>query len=129
MRIQPNSTPIVIGSSGLQAPEAPARPSEAPAHGLTVPKPLAAEPKVVNIVGARVELHPNELAKVIDKLNETARIFNHTMRFEVKEGHRIQVKIIDITSGQVVREVPPDKIMDTYARVQDLIGLMIDERA
>jgi flagellar protein FlaG len=91
-------------------------------------KPEATVPYVVNVLGSKLELQPNELAKMVDKMNETARIFNHAMRFEVGEGHRIRVQIVDVTTGEVVRDIPPDKFMDSFIQMQNAVGMIFDER-
>jgi flagellar protein FlaG len=87
-----------------------------------------ANPFVVNMLGGKLELQPHELAKMVDKMNDTARIFNHAMRFEVGKGHRIMVQIVDVTSGEVIREIPPEKFMDTFAQMQNAVGMIFDER-
>jgi flagellar protein FlaG len=91
-------------------------------------KAEVAGPLVVNVLGARIELQPNEMAKMVDKMNDTARIFNHAMRFQISEGHRIRVQVVNVTTGEVVRDIPPEKFMDTFARMQTAVGMIFDER-
>lgn len=128
MRISgPQSGPVTSPMT-LQtpSPDAPA-PTTTGAAAAPVPSPLA-QPRVIDLIGgAQVELTPGDVPKIIDKMNETFRIFNHTMRFRVDDG-KIHVKLIDVTSGEVVREIPPDKLLDTFRRVKDFIGLIVDER-
>lgn len=107
----------------VRAPDAPA-PSPAP-----TPKSEAAEPIVLNMGGTKFEVTAGELAKVIEKMNETARIFNTTMRFEVADGHRIKVRVLDSSTGQLIREIPPEDVMNSFSRLQDVIGVLLDQRA
>lgn len=130
MRIGPNLVPTSIASPmalQTQRVELSAEPPVSAPAAETV-RPEVLEPMVVNLVGAKVELLPNELARVVDKMNETARIFNNTLRFEMGEGNRVKVRVIDSVSGQVVREIPPDNFLETFTRMQDVIGVMLDQR-
>ena len=38
------------------------------------------------------------------------------------------VKIIDITTDEIIREIPPEKILDIVAGLWELSGLLVDER-
>lgn len=130
MRIPGPQTGQITAPMALQTGTAePAAPSPAAAAVPAAPaaRRVDVEPRVIDLVGARVELQPNDLAKVVDKMNETYRIFNHTMRFQVEDGD-IRVKLIDTNTGEIVREIPPEKLLDTFRRVQNFIGVMMDER-
>jgi len=84
---------------------------------------------VINMGGTKIELHPHELAKVVDKLNETARVFNYKLQFQVSAGNRVVVKVIDSASGQIVREIPPEGVMEAFSRMQDVMGVLFDQKA
>lgn len=120
----PQPTPLAGQKAVVKVP-AVSNPLLAPA--VTVPKP-GRTPLVVSMGDSRVELVPNELAKVVSQMNDTARIFRHTLRFEVSEDQDIRVKVVDTTTGQVVREIPPEKLMDIFNRMDDLMGVLMDER-
>lgn len=87
-----------------------------------------AEPLVVQVQGARIELAPGELARVVSMLNETVRIFNHALEFQVGED-RVIVRVIDTESGTVVREIPPEHLLAVFDRLEQLVGLVLDLRA
>lgn len=74
----------------------------------------------------QIELQKGELARVVEKMNETARIFNHALRFQVAESNRVIIHVIDTVSGEVVREIPPEKLMDAFNRLEDAVGLLLD---
>jgi flagellar protein FlaG len=38
------------------------------------------------------------------------------------------VKVIDENTGEVIREIPPKKILDMVANMLELAGLLVDER-
>ena len=38
------------------------------------------------------------------------------------------VKLIDKETKEVIKEVPPEKILDLVAQIWDLVGILVDER-
>ena len=69
----------------------------------------------------------------VGQLNRTMEIFNKRLRFEVHdETERIMVKIlekkVDNMTDEVIREIPPERVLDMLARIEEMIGLLIDER-
>lgn len=38
------------------------------------------------------------------------------------------VKVIDAETEEVIREIPPEKILDLVAMIWEMIGLIVDER-
>lgn len=126
MRIRPgiNPTPIVSAPAMQMKTETPS--SEAP---VTTAAPLIeTKPLTIDLGDKRIELQPGEMAKVVDKLNETAKIFNYQLEFQMHEGSKITVKVIDTASGQIVREIPPERAMEAFNRMEAALGLLLDVR-
>lgn len=38
------------------------------------------------------------------------------------------VRVVD-SDGNVIREIPPERVLDAYARMLDTLGLLVDETA
>ncbi|MGQ9497851.1 MAG: flagellar protein FlaG [Desulfotomaculales bacterium] len=71
-----------------------------------------------------------ELQDAFDRLEKIAYIFDRRFHFKVhEETKRYYVQIIDQATGEVISEVPPEKILDLVAQIQKLVGLLIDKRA
>lgn len=69
------------------------------------------------------------LNKAVDKANQTARIFNRQIHFKVHEAsRRWMIQIIDTDKGEVIREIPPEEILDMLAQLDKMVGLLVDER-
>lgn len=69
------------------------------------------------------------LARVTDGLNEMVKVFNRKIDFIVhNETNRTMVKVIDIASGKVLREIPPEEILDLVAKMQEAFGIIFDIR-
>ena len=71
---------------------------------------------------------------LLEKLSETIREINSdfekqhiSLRFRLhKDSERWMVQIFDIMEDEVIREIPPEKVLDLSARIQGMVGAMID---
>jgi flagellar protein FlaG len=119
MKVKP--TPIV--NSRPQ----PSRIASAPA----VEVASAADPMVIELPNSDsvVELKAGELPKIVEQMNKVVQVFTNSIRFEVVDEHRIIIRVIDTSSGEIVREIPPEKLLDTFNRLEDLVGLLLDQKA
>lgn len=67
--------------------------------------------------------------EMIEKANKA--ITGATCRFEYsihEETKEIMVKVINKETQEVIREIPPEKILDMVAKMWELVGIMVDER-
>lgn len=69
------------------------------------------------------------IKKAVDKANESMVIQNRFLEFRIHEKtNEIIVRIIDSNTKEVIREIPSEKILDMFASMLELAGLMVDER-
>jgi flagellar protein FlaG len=70
----------------------------------------------------------SELERVVEKLNKASEAFSSELRFSIHERTKqIVVRVID-SSGEVIREIPPEKVLDAFAMMQEALGLLLDEK-
>ncbi|MCM3313518.1 flagellar protein FlaG [Bacillus sp. FSL K6-6483] len=74
---------------------------------------------------------PIEGTKAAAFINETSQQLNkvakRSLNFHIHEElDRIYVQVIDEETNEVVREVPPEKILDLVAAMLKSVGLIID---
>lgn len=75
--------------------------------------------------------------KLLDRLNGAIREMNEDMevqhlslRFKLHEdSERWMVRIVDIMEDEVIREIPPERMLELSARIQSSIGVMIDRQS
>lgn len=72
-------------------------------------------------------IQEREIIKTIEKANEKlsgdAKEFNFSIHEKTKQ---IMIKIIDKDTREVIKEVPPEKILDMVATMCEMTGLFID---
>jgi flagellar protein FlaG len=90
----------------------------------------ALEPMVIDLPNsdAVLEVRVGELPKIVEQMNHAVQIFTSSLRFEVHEDHRVLIRVVDNTTGEVVREIPPERLLDAFNRLEDLVGLLLDQK-
>jgi flagellar protein FlaG len=70
-----------------------------------------------------------QLVKEIESLNKFIQTTSTHLRFTFHEElNEYYVQIVDDQTNEVIREVPPKKILDMVAKMHEMIGLLIDEK-
>jgi flagellar protein FlaG len=99
-----------------------------------VQKPQApgGDPKPVQQVrddSKQSEIADDMIINAIKEANKQLLGVNTELHYRVHEKtNQIMVKIVDKESGDIIREVPPEKTLDLFAKILELAGLLIDER-
>lgn len=80
-----------------------------------------------DVTSAREEVPREEVEKAVEKLNRLMGLIDKRMEFRIHEKtNRIMVRIIDQENGEVLREIPPKKILDMLSSFIEFVGLMVD---
>lgn len=65
----------------------------------------------------------------VEHLNAAADIFNKGLHFKIHEDtEQLVVEIINKETGEVIRQIPPEYMLEVIAKIDALLGLFIDER-
>lgn len=70
-----------------------------------------------------------DLEQAVKQSNDL--LFNEDNHFEFKvhEGTgRMMIKLVNKETKEVIKEIPPEKILDLIANIWDLVGILVDER-
>ena len=67
--------------------------------------------------------------EAIEKANKAIEGARTEFRFSIHEKtHEISVKVLDKDNGEVIREIPPEKVLDLVAKMWEMAGIIVDER-
>lgn len=70
---------------------------------------------------------PDQVKKAVEQLNK--KMNNSEALFGIHEGtNRVTIKIVDKSTKEVIKELPPEKTLDMIAKAWELAGLLVDER-
>lgn len=68
------------------------------------------------------------LEKALETANKAMEPFDRRLDFTVHpDTGRNQVKVVNIETDEVIREIPSEKVLDVISRMQDMMGLLVDE--
>lgn len=77
----------------------------------------------------KLDYNKEDLQKAVEQANRV--IFNNDNHFEFKMHERtgrMMVKLVDNETKEIIKEIPPEKILDLVASIWDLVGILVDER-
>ncbi|WP_426333560.1 flagellar protein FlaG [Paenibacillus silvae] len=78
-----------------------------------------------------VAIAPGEehLIKAIDKAIKALTGPTTTLEMSVHEKtHQILVKVLNKETGELIREIPPEKTLDLVAKMMEIAGIVIDQK-
>jgi flagellar protein FlaG len=65
----------------------------------------------------------------VEKANRALVPAMRRLDFSVHEAtNNVMVKVIDTETNEVIREFPPEKILDMIAKMWEMAGIIVDER-
>lgn len=128
---------LSYNSAKVNSSSGPARPAPTATTGAKVDilsgKETAAENKV-SVAAAAAEAEAAEpsreqLNKVTEEMTGIMKLLNTDIKFELHEGSgRWIVKVVDTKENKVLKEYPPQKLLDTIAAIREYVGLLLDEK-
>ncbi|NMA02961.1 MAG: flagellar protein FlaG [Clostridia bacterium] len=75
------------------------------------------------------QISKEETLEGVEILNDTMELYNHKLHFEVHEDtKRLKVAIVDKETEEIIKEIPPEELLDMLAKIQDIIGILIDKK-
>lgn len=67
--------------------------------------------------------------QAIERANDAISVANKKFEYSIHEKtNEIMVKVIDSETNKIIREIPPEKILDMVAKMWELAGILVDER-
>lgn len=80
--------------------------------------------------GKQERVDPDELKNALSKMNQTAEIYLHDVKFVINnEAHRVTVQVLDKETHAVITEVPPKQILEMVMAFENMVGLLVDKKA
>ena len=70
-----------------------------------------------------------KVQEAINTMNSVLKTTNSSSKFMYHEGlDRYYVTVVDKQTEEVVREIPPRKLLDAYYEMQKMLGMIVDEK-
>ncbi|MFH0925223.1 MAG: flagellar protein FlaG [bacterium] len=76
------------------------------------------------------EISLEQIEKAVDQVDKIVQSINKRLSFFVdKESGRFAVKVIDKETNKVIRQIPPEEILNLSARIKEMVGILLDEKS
>lgn len=70
-----------------------------------------------------------DIEGMVEGLNDFLEPINTSIRFVLHDKlDRYYVKVVDAQTEELVREIPPEQMLDMYAAMAEFMGLIVDEK-
>lgn len=78
--------------------------------------------------GAQQQATGEQIKKAVEELNRKINVNTEAVFGMHEETNRVTIKIVDKSTKEVIREVPPEKTLDMIAKVWEIAGILVDEK-
>jgi flagellar protein FlaG len=70
-----------------------------------------------------------KVQEAVQKMNDMLEVNNSTSKFMYHDGlERYYVTVVDRATEEVVKEIPPKKLLDAFYEMQKMLGMIVDEK-
>lgn len=70
-----------------------------------------------------------KIERIAQVMDDYVRSAERSLRIQVHGGTgRIMVKVISKEDGRIIREIPPEQVLNLAARMEEMMGFLFDEK-
>ena len=118
------------GFSVKSAPDAPKTTVEARPQVTNPPKLAAVGNEQDGKPQKTVVLNEEELQTVTADLSKLMQSLNTDIEFSIhKASGRMMVRVVDSKTQDVLKEFPPEELLDTIGAIREYVGALLDKKA
>lgn len=79
--------------------------------------------------GVNVSIAEEQLIRTIERAVKSLQGPQTTLEISIHEKtNDIMVKVLNKDTGELIREVPPEKTLDLVAKMMEIAGILVDEK-
>ena len=77
---------------------------------------------------AKREPEAKAVERAADRLNEALQTFNRDLAISVdQDSGKLLVRVTDPGTGDVIRQIPPEQLLEAEVSIDKIIGLFVDD--
>lgn len=70
-----------------------------------------------------------DVKESVEDINDIVNKVKESLSFQIHEDtEKLMVKVIDMNTDEVIKELPPEEMLDLEAKIHEMVGLLIDEK-
>lgn len=64
---------------------------------------------------------------ITEVMNKIAELCNHQLHFEVfEETDQVYVQVVDKETKEVIKQIPPQELLELSAKIREMVGIILD---
>ena len=95
--------------------------------------PEVAPPEAQELDSSRDPLQERDkesIEKMVERLNREAEDLGHRLAFGLYEGtEEYYAKVIDRRTNKTLKMLPPESLLELHRKLQEALGVLVDEQA
>ena len=143
MAVEPISSVMTFQAQGsvVQKPQAPAEAEKPENSSARTTAAVEYVDRTTNVVenarekgqsnngeqGQDQQAYHEKIRKAVETLNKKMSNSEAVFGFH-EDTNRVTIKIVDKSTKEVIKELPPEKTLDMIARVWEMAGILFDEK-
>ena len=70
-----------------------------------------------------------EIKESVKDINDIVKKVKEDLAFKIHdETDKLMVQIVDLKTQEVIKELPPEEMLDLEAKIHEMVGFLIDEK-
>lgn len=87
------------------------------------------ESSSLNSTNQEAKFARSELEQAVDTMNELLENTHKASKFVLHDGlNKYYVRLVDTETEEVIKEIPPERLLDALYEMQKLAGMIVDEK-
>lgn len=74
-------------------------------------------------------LNKGKLKEAVDSINDFLEVQQKSSKFIFHEGlDKYYVQLVDVKTEEIIKEIPPERLLNAFYEMQKMLGMIVDEK-
>jgi len=83
----------------------------------------------VSVEKAPDKVQIRDLEQAADRLNQALQAFDRDLAISILDDGKVVVRVTDPATGDVVRQIPPERVLEVEEHLDKIVGLFVNDQA
>lgn len=83
----------------------------------------------INVSKKKAEPDIKEVKRAAERLNEALQAFDRDLAISIHDDGKIVVRVTDPKTGDVIRQIPPERVLEVEENLDKIVGLFVNDQA
>ena len=77
----------------------------------------------------RSEPDVDRLKRAAEQINQALRTFDRDLAISIHDDGQVVVRVTDPATGDVIRQIPPERVLEVEENLNRIVGLFVNDQA